>query len=291
MNKLTTAKRSAIVSCLVEGNSVRSTERITGCDKKTILRLLVQLGEACRDYQDQTLVNLPCRKVQCDEIWAFAYCKDKNVPEKLADKKKAGLVGSIWTWTAICADTKLVPSFHVGTRDAGCAYEFMTDLAGRLQGRIQLTTDGHGAYLNAVRDAFGRDIDYAQLVKIYGEPKGEEHRYSPAECTGTRIEEIIGHPKKADISTSYVERQNLNMRMGIRRFTRLTNGFSKKIENHRHAVSLYYMYYNFSRIHQTTRVTPAMAAGVADHPWEVEEIVALLKEEALSDVFPAIAGG
>lgn len=278
MNKLTTAKRAAIVSCLVEGNSIRSTERIAGADKKTILRLLVQLGEACRDYQDRTLVDLPCKKIQADEIWAFCYAKDKNLPESMKDKPG---VGSIWTWTAICADTKLVPSFHVGTRDAACAYEFMSDLASRLRGRIQLTTDGHKAYLSAVDGAFGRNIDYAMLIKQYGEPIGEEHRYSPAECTGTHIEEIMGHPKERDVSTSYAERQNLNMRMGIRRFTRLTNAFSKKIENHRHAVSLYYMYYNFCRIHQTTRVTPAMAAGVADHPWEVEEIVGLLKEEAV----------
>jgi IS1 family transposase len=278
MNKLTTAKRSTIVSCLVEGMSIRSTERITGCDKKTILRLLVQLGEACREYQDRTLIDLPCKKIQCDEIWAFCYAKDKNVPESMKDKRG---IGSIWTWTAICADTKLVPSFHVGTRDAACAYEFMADLASRLRGRIQLTTDGLNCYLSAVDGAFGRDIDYAMLIKQYGAAIGEEHRYSPAECTGTRIEEIMGHPKAEDVSTSYVERQNLNMRMGIRRFTRLTNAFSKKIENHAHAVALYYMYYNFCRIHQTTRVTPAMAAGVAEHPWEVEEIVGLLKEEAV----------
>jgi IS1 family transposase len=278
MNKLTTAKRSTIVSCLVEGMSIRSTERITGCDKKTILRLLVQLGEACREYQDRALVDLPCKKIQCDEIWAFCYAKDKNVPESMKDKHG---IGSVWTWTAICADTKLVPSFFVGSRDAACAYEFMSDLASRLRGRIQLTTDGLASYLSAVDGAFGRDIDYAMLIKQYGAAIGEEHRYSPPECTGTHVEEIMGHPKAEDVSTSYVERQNLNMRMGMRRFTRLTNAFSKKIENHAHAVALYYMYYNFCRIHQTTRVTPAMAAGVAEHPWEVEEIVGLLKEEAV----------
>jgi len=286
MNKLTTERRAAIVSALVEGMSVRATCRMTDTAKGTVLRLVSELGEVCAAYMDQTLVNLPCRKIQCDEIWAFTYCKDKNVTEKLAEKKKAGLVGSIWTWTAICADTKLVPSFHVGTRDANCAYEFMVDLAGRLRGRIQLTTDGHAAYLNAVRDAFGRDIDYAMLVKLYGEGQGEEHRYSPAECIGTRIEEIIGHPKAEDVSTSYVERQNLTMRMGMRRFTRLTNGFSRKVDNHRASVALHFMHYNFARIHQTIRCTPAMEAGVANHPWTVEEIVGLLeqREHAASEM-------
>jgi IS1 family transposase len=278
MNTLTIARRAQIVSCLCEGMSIRATSRITGADKKTILRLLADLGEACREYMDRTLVDLPCKRVQCDEIWAFCYAKDKNLP---AEMKGTPGVGSIWTWTAIDADTKLVPSFHVGTRDADCAYEFLSDLASRLRGRIQLTTDGHGVYLNAVRDAFGRDIDYSMLIKLYGAVPTEPGRYSPPKCIGTREERIVGYPDKEHVSTSYVERQNLNMRMGMRRFTRLTNAFSKKVENHAHAVALYYVFYNFARIHQTLRCTPAMEAGVADHPWDVEEIVGLLKEEAV----------
>ena len=275
MNKLTTERRTAIVSALVEGMSVRATCRMTDTAKGTVLRLVAELGDVCAAYMDQAMVNLPCKRVQCDEIWQFCYAKQKNLPESMRDK--AG-VGSVWTWVALCADTKIVPAFHVGTRDAACAYEFLSDLAGRLLGRIQLTTDGHSAYLNAVRDAFGRDIDYAMLIKQYGEPVGEEHRYSPAECTGTRIEEIIGHPQEEHVSTSFVERQNLTMRMSMRRYTRLTNAFSKKVENHRAATAIHFLHYNFARIHQTLRCTPAMEAGVADHPWTVEEIVGLLEQ-------------
>ena len=277
MNRLDTKRRAQILNCLVEGVSIRATSRLTGADKKTILRLLARAGEACLAYQDRTLRNLPCKRVQCDEIWAFCYCKDKNVP---ADMRGKPGVGSIWTWTAIDADTKLMPCFHVGTRDAGCAYEFMVDLADRLRGRIQLTTDGHGSYLSAVPGAFGRDIDYAMLIKVYGAPPTTEgRRYSPPECLGTKVDEISGYPDPAHVSTSYVERQNLNMRMGMRRFTRLTNAFSKKVENHRHAVALYTMFYNFARIHQTLRCTPAMEAGVADHPWDLEEIAELIQDE------------
>lgn len=275
MNKLTAERRAAIVSALVEGMSVRATCRMTDTAKGTVLRLLADLGPVCREYMDRTLVNLPCRRVQCDEIWQFCYAKQKNVPEAMKDK--AG-VGSVWTWTALCADTKLIASFHVGTRDAACAYEFMSDLASRLRGRIQLTTDGHSAYLSAVEGAFGRNIDYAMLIKQYGEPIGEEHRYSPAECIGTRIEEIMGHPQEEHVSTSYVERQNLTMRMSMKRYARLSNGFSKKVENHLHATALHFLHYNFARIHQTLRCTPAMEAGVADHPWTVEEIVGLLEQ-------------
>jgi IS1 family transposase len=285
MNRLTTERRTRILAALVEGMSVRATCRMTDSSKGAVLRLLAEIGEVCAAYQDETMRNLPCKRVQADEIWSFCHAKDKNLPASM--KGKPG-VGSIWTWTAICADTKLVPSWHVGTRDAGCAYEFMVDLASRLRGRVQLTTDGHGAYLVAVPGAFGRAIDYAQLVKIYGVPADAEKRYSPAECLGARVEEISGNPDPEHISTSYVERQNLTMRMGMRRFTRLTNGFSKKIENHRHNVALHFMHHNFARIHQTLRCTPAMEAGVADHPWTIEEIVGLLEaKEAQASPAPA----
>jgi IS1 family transposase len=274
MNKLTRAKRAQILALMVEGVSIRSITRLTGASKNTVAKLLVEAGTACREYQDATLRNLPCKRVQCDEIWSFVYAKQKNVPESMRDTPG---VGSVWTWTAICADTKLIASFHVGTRDAGCAYEFMTDLASRLQGRVQLTTDGHSAYLNAVRDAFGRDIDYAMLIKLYGESVDKEGRYSPPTCIGTRTDEIIGYPKAEHISTSYVERQNLSMRMGMRRFTRLTNAFSKKIENHQHAIAIYFMHYNFVRIHKTLRCTPAMEAKVTDRLWSMDDMLAVVE--------------
>jgi IS1 family transposase len=284
MNRLDTDRRSRIVAALVEGMSVRATCRMTDTAKGTVLRLLAELGAACREYQDEVLRDLPCKRVQCDEIWSFCYAKDKNLP---ASMRHTPGVGSIWTWTVIDADTKLVPSFHIGTRDAACAYEFMSDVASRMRGRIQLTTDGHGAYLNAVRDAFGRDIDYSMLIKMYGETVDTEGRYSPPKCVGTREERILGYPDAAHVSTSYVERQNLTMRMGMRRFTRLTNGFSKKIENHEHSVALHFMHYNFARIHQTLRCTPAMESGVADHPWTVEEIVGLLETRETQRPAPA----
>jgi len=273
MNRLSTAERAAIVSVLVEGNSLRATARITGFARMTIEKLLKDLGAACAAYQAQKLINLPCKRVQCDEIWSFCYAKAKNVP---ADKRGQFGYGDIWTWTAICADTKLVMSWLVGTRDAGAAYAFMNDVAARLRYRVQLTTDAHKPYLSAVEDAFGADIDYATLQKIYGtDPEGEK-RYSPAKCLGCEVETITGIPNPRHINTSYVERQNLTMRMHMRRFTRLTNAFSKKVENHAHNVALHFMYYNFAKVHQTLRVTPAMEAGVADHVWTVEEIVALL---------------
>jgi len=275
MNKLSRDKRTQILGMMVEGVPIRSITRLTGASKNTVAKLLADGGRACVDYQDRTLRNLPCKRVQCNEIWSFVYAKDKNLPESM--RSKPG-VGSIWTWTAICADTKLVPSFHVGTRDAACAYEFMSDLASRLGGRVQLTTDGHGAYLNAVRDAFGRDIDYAMLIKLYGESVDTEGRHSPPKCVGTRREDIIGFPKVEDISTSYVERQNLSMRMGMRRFTRLTNAFSKKVENHAHTIAIYFMHYNFVRIHQTLRCTPAMEAGVTDRLWSMDDLVGMLEE-------------
>jgi len=277
MNRLDASRRAQVIRCLVEGNSIRSTVRMTGVAKNTVVKLLVELGAACADYLDKALINLPCKRIQVDEIWSWVGAKDKNIPEER--RGKFG-IGSVWTWTAIDADTKLVASWIVGTRDAGTATEFMQDLAKRLANRVQLTSDGHRAYLTAVEDAFGANIDYSMLVKIYGNDSEGEKRYSPAECIGCKREAISGNPDPKYISTSYVERQNLTMRMSMRRFTRLTNGFSKKIENHVAAVAVYFMYYNFARIHQTLRVTPAMAAGVTDRLWDVSDIVALLDKNS-----------
>lgn len=275
MNKLKTHKQAQVIATLVEGNSIRATCRMTGVAKGTVLKLLADVGKACSEYQDKVLRNLPCQRIQCDEIWAFCYAKEKNVP-----KEKQGQFGygDIWTFTAICADTKLVPSWGLGKRDIETATEFMQDLAGRLKNKVQLTTDGHRIYLEAVESAFGKDIDFSQLIKLYGSPMDENQvKYSPPQCIGTKVQKINGNPDPKDISTSYVERQNLTMRMNMRRFTRLTNAFSKKAENLAHAVALHFMYYNFCRIHQTLRVTPAMEAGVTDHVWKIEEILNLLK--------------
>jgi IS1 family transposase len=250
---------------------------MTGASKVTILRLLEAIGPACATYQDKALRNLTCKRIQCDEIWQFCYAKEKNVP---ADKQGQFGYGDVWTWVAMDADTKLVPSWLLGGRDAGTAHEFVEDLAVRLANRVQLTTDGYRVYLNAVEDAFGSDVDYAMLVKLYGTDREKEAQYSPAECIGCREVVVSGRPKPEHISTSFIERQNLTMRMSMRRFTRLTNGFSKKIENHGHALGLHYMHYNFCRIHQTLRVTPAMEAGIADHVWSIEEIVSLLDRSA-----------
>ena len=268
MNRLSLNARAAILGMLVEGNSMRATSRMADVSINTVTKLLVDVGAACAAYQHAKLRDLPCKRLQCDEIWSFCHSKEKNVP---ADERGLGM-GDVWTWTAICADTKLVPSFLVGRRDAFYAYRFMEDLASRLAERVQVTTDGHHAYLNAVRHAFAVQVDYAMLVKTYGAPQGEERRYSPAECTGAIKQPMIGNPVLEDVSTSYVERQNLTMRMSMRRFTRLTNGFSKKIENHEAAVALHFMHYNFARIHKTLRVTPAMEAGVSDHVWSIEEL-------------------
>jgi IS1 family transposase len=277
MNKLTQERRTQVIAALIEGNSIRSTVRLTGVAKKTVLRLLVEVGKACAKYQDKTLRKLPCKRLQCDEIWSFVAMKEKTAKRK---NLQGGNVGDLWTWTAIDADTKLVPSWLVGKRDAGYAYEFISDLESRLANRVQLTTDGHRAYLSAVEDVFGISIDYAMLIKLYGpDPNEDETRYSPAKCIGTEEYVITGNPDPDHISTSYVERQNLSMRMGMRRFTRLTNGFSKKVENHAHMVALWFMYYNFVRIHQTLRVTPAMAAGVTNRLWSVADIAALLDGE------------
>jgi IS1 family transposase len=275
MNQLDTAARARIVAALVEGNSIRSTCRMTGAAKGTVLKLLVELGEACAAYHNVNVRNVNAKRVQCDEIWSFVAKKDRALPE---ESRGTGDVGSVWTWTALDSDSKLIVGYHVGTRDAACAYEFMTDLAGRLSSRVQLTTDGHKAYLTAVDAAFGRDIDYAMLVKKYGEVSAGAGRYSPPTCIGADLVPVKGAPAKEHISTSHVERQNLTMRMSMRRFTRLTNAFSKKCENHAAAVSLHFMHYNFCRVHQTLRVTPAMSAGLTDHVWELSDLIALLPE-------------
>ena len=274
MNKLTTAKRTAAVAALVEGNSVRSTARMTGVSKPTILKLLADLGTICAASQDETIRNIRARRVQVDEIWQYVYSKAKNVP---AEKRGQFGFGDVWTWVAIDADSKLILSWRIGPRDLGTAYELMTDLAGRLSNRVQLTTDGNKCYLNAVEDTFGAGIDYAMLQKVYGSDPNDERRYSPPVVLGTFSEVITGSPDPKHISTSYIERQNLTMRMSMRRFTRLTNGFSKKLENHAAAVALHYMHYNFCRVHRTLRVTPAMEAGLADHVWGINEIVGLLE--------------
>ena len=252
---------------------MRSTSRMIDVSINTVSKLLVDLGAACTRYHNENVRGLTCRRVQADEIWSFCYAKDKNIP---AAMKGMPGVGSMWTWSAICADSKLIVSWLVGSRDAGYAHEFMQDVASRLANRVQLSTDGLRLYLEAVEDAFGTAVDYAQLVKIYGESPEGQRRYSPAECIGTRQIPVTGNPDPAHISTSYIERVNLTMRMSMRRFTRLTNGFSKKVANLEAAFALFAMHYNFCRIHKTLRVTPAMAAGIADHPWEIEELVALL---------------
>jgi len=260
MNKLDPNKQAQVVGALVEGNSIRATVRITGVAKNTIVKLLVELGAACSNYLDEHLVNLNCHRVQVDEIWSFCYAKAKNVTPEIAAKNP--FAGDVWTWVAIDADSKLIPSWIVGPRDGVTARIFVNDLAKRLANRIQLTSDGLSVYLAAVEKAFHGHVDYAMLQKIYNDAPEGQKRYSPAD------------PKH--ISTSYVERQNLTMRMSMRRFTRLTNGFSKKIENHVAMVALHVMYYNYARIHQTLRVTPAMEAGVSDHVWSIAELIALL---------------
>jgi len=274
MNRLPLERRAQILSMIAEGNSLRATSRMADVSFNTVIKLLLDVAEACEKYQDVTLRNLKCRRIQCDEIWAFVYAKAKNVPEE--HKGEFGY-GDVWTWTALDADTKLIPSWAIGRRDGFTAHAFMLDLADRLATRVQLTTDGHKAYLEAVEEAFGAGIDYAMLVKLYEGDGGKEaeRKYSPGVCTGSRQVKIEGNPDKRYISTSYVERQNLTMRMSMRRFTRLTNAFSKKLDNHKAAVAFYVMWYNFARIHQSLRVTPAMEAGVADHVWSAEEIARL----------------
>jgi IS1 family transposase len=278
MNRLSTAERVQIVGALVEGNSMRSVSRMTGKSLVTILKLLADIGPVCAEFHNLAVRNIRAQRVQCDEIWNFCYAKAKNITDAMPKG-----AGDVWTWVAVDADTKLAISYLVGGRDAGWARQFMEDLASRISTRIQLTTDGHRVYAEAVERAFGADIDYAMLVKIYGASMEPDTRYSPATCIGCRTGVLSGSPDPQHISTSYIERQNLTMRMGMRRFTRLTNGFSKKLENLRHAVALHYVHYNFCRVHKTLRVTPAMEAGLTDHVWTLEELVNLLsaKESAV----------
>jgi IS1 family transposase len=274
MNRLPIAKRAQIIQMLVEGSSLRATSRMADVSINTVTKLLVDIGAAAADNHDGAVRNVRVRRLQCDEIWSFVGAKAKNAT---LEQKAAGW-GDVWTWTAIDADTKLCVSWLVGGRDAGWAQDFMEDCASRIRGRVQLTTDGHRAYLEAVEGAFGMDVDFATLQKIYGAPSTEEQRrYSPAKCIGCEMKTVIGNPDPKHVSTSYVERQNLTMRMGMRRFTRLTNGFSKKLENHAHMVALHFLHYNFARIHKTLRITPAMAAGLSDHVWSYEEVAGLVK--------------
>ena len=288
MNRLSADDRARILQLLCEGMSIRAIERTTGSSKHTITGLLVDAGKALAAYQDAAFVNLPCKRIQVDEIWSFTYAKQKNVAGAKAAPEGAG---DTWTWTAIDAETKLVPSWLVGGRDSEYAMAFMDDLSRRLANRVQLTSDGHKAYLEAVEGAFGGDVDYAQLVKIYGSaPEAFKGRYSPADCTGIRKRTVEGKPDDAHVSTSYVERQNLTMRMHMRRFTRLTNAFSKKVENHAHSVALHFAYYNFVRVHKTLRTSPAMAAGVTDRLWDVSDLVAVLETAEAESAKPAKRG-
>jgi IS1 family transposase len=275
MNQLSIEKRAAIVRCLVDGVSIRGTCRITGAAKNTVVKLLVELGQACEAFHDRTVRGLRCKRIQCDEIWNFCYAKEKNVPDEL--RGTLGY-GDVWTWVALDAETKLTLSWTVGRRDAAFAEQFMLDVAGRVLNRVQLTTDGLKAYLDAVENAFGFEVDFAQLVKMYGEAKEPtpEGRYSPPKCNGSKKTPVLGLPDRAHISTSYIERQNLTMRMGMRRFTRLTNGFSKKLFNLECAVALHFVHYNYCRKHQTLETTPAVAAGLTNHAWSIEELVGLL---------------
>ncbi len=269
MNTLTNEDRVRVIAALVEGNSIRSTSRMTGVARNTVTKLLVDLGQVCMKYHDEHVRNVTVRHLQCDEIWAYIGAKAKNVSP---EKKEIGW-GDVWTWVGIDADTKLVVSYLVGGRGADWARDFMEDCASRIRNRIQITTDGHKAYLEAVENAFGADVDYAQLQKIYGASLENETRYSPAVCIGCEMKVVSGNPDPKHVSTSYVERQNLTMRMHMRRFTRLTNAFSKKIDNHAYAVALHFMYCNYVRIHQSLRVTPAMESGLCDHAWTIEELV------------------
>ena len=277
MNRLSREARIRVIAALVDGSSIRSTVRMSGIAKNTVSKLLVEIGSACSRYQDEAFHNLTCQRLQADEIWSFVAAKQKNVkPEHFED---GGYAGGVWTWTAIDGDTKLVACWMMGQRDAEAATMFIGDLASRLASRVHLTTDGLKVYLQAVAGAFGNDIDYSILVKQYGNSPEGEKRYSPAVCTGCKKQTVIGAPDPKHVSTSYIERQNLTMRMSMRRFTRLTNAFSKKIENHAAAIALHFMYYNFARVHQTLKTTPAVKAGVASKVWSIADIVGLLESE------------
>jgi IS1 family transposase len=278
MKRLTMEQKTRVVAALVEGNSVRSTVRMTGVAKNTVLKLVLDLADACAAYHDRNVRNLKVRRLQCDEIWQFVGSKARNT----SPEKKAIGWGDVWTWTGLDADTKLCVSYLVGGRDLGWAKEFMHDCASRIRNRVQITTDGHKAYLEAVESAFGADIDYAQLQKVYGAAAENHTRYSPAQCIGCDMKVVSGDPDPKHVSTSFVERQNLSMRMSIRRFTRLTNAFSKKIENHAAAVAIWFMYYNFCRVHTTLRVTPAMESGLSNHVWTITELCALLPKQVSS---------
>ncbi|MGD0076098.1 MAG: DDE-type integrase/transposase/recombinase [Candidatus Binataceae bacterium] len=273
MNKLSLERRARILGCLCEGVSVRATCRLLDCSKDAVLKLIVDAGTACATYHDEHVRGIKSKRVQVDEIWSFVHAKAKNVPQE--NRGQFGF-GDVWTWTAIDADSKLMVAWHVGRRDAAAAHTFMRDVAGRLANRIQLTSDGNSVYLSAVDEAFARDVDYAMLIKQYGESSEAEKRYSPAICVGAEKSPVRGRPNPEHISTSYVERSNLTLRMQNRRFTRLTNAFSKKLANHKHMLAISWVFYNFARIHQTLRVTPAMEAGISDHVWTLEEIAALV---------------
>lgn len=277
VNKLPLSKRIQILAMLCEGSSMRSISRVADVSINTVSKLLVEAGEACLILHDDTVRNVKASRIQCDEIWSFCHAKQKNVASAKAAPEGAG---DVWTWTALDADTKLIVSFYVGDRSGESAMVLMDDLQARLANRVQLTTDGHKAYLEAVEGAFGGDVDFAQLVKLYGPTITAPGRYSPAECIGARKQRVEGNPDITHVSTSYVERQNLTMRMSMRRFTRLTNAFSKKLENHIHALALYFVFYNFTRIHKTLRMSPAMAAGVTDRLWSLEDVIAKIDELA-----------
>lgn len=279
MNRLTLEDQTRVIQSLVEGNSIRATVRMTGVAKKTVMRLLGDVGFACREFQSKTLMNIPCQKIQCDEIWSFCGMKEKKVPKEV--KGKIGW-GDVFTFVALCPDCKLVPNFLVGRRDPISTNYFIRGLERRINHRVQITTDGYNAYRDPIINYFGKKADFSQLIKVYGKESSGEVRYSPPECLGTRKVTITGNPDPDHVSTSLVERQNLTMRMQMRRFTRLTNAFSRKIENLRAAVSLHFMYYNFCRVHQTIKMTPAMKAGYTDRVWQISDILNLLANPGVS---------
>jgi IS1 family transposase len=276
MNRLSTENRARVISCLIEGCSIRSTVRMTGISKKTVLRVLVEAGEVCADYQDWAFRNLRCKRLQLDEMWSWIYCKEKNRTEEIARKNPDA--GDVWLWVCVDADSKLVPSWRLGQRDLATAKDFIEDIAKRVKGRCQITTDALKTYINVIEDAFGSDCDYAMLHKIYGATQENEKRYSPAVCIGCEMKAMSGNPDPKHVSTSFVERQNWTVRTTMRRYTRLSNGFSRKLENHAAATALNYFAYNFIKIHRTLRMSPAMAAGVTDRLWSVEDLVALWEQ-------------